>query len=333
MAYDHPKSFRPIVLLNTFGKLIEKVIAERLQFHVIRNDFIHPSQLGGLKFKSTIDARVALTHVIWSGWVKNKTTSTLAFNITQFFPILNHCLLTLILEKVGLDPKVILFFVDYLVRRKTNYMWNNLSSPTYKVNVGVGQGSALSPTLSALYLSPLLYILENHLKILNIPISLISFIDNGLIIAQNKSIDISNSHIFCSYNVLSNLLIKFSLMIEYLKTEAFHFNRSHGMFNSPPLNLSPIRGPILHPKNSWKYLGFIFDRKLTFHQHIYFYSNKAIFMVKCMRLLRNSSWGINPIQKHLLYRCCVLPIAHYGFQLWFYNKAPLSYPMKILGKM
>jgi len=190
---------------------------------------------------------------------------------------------------VGLDPKVISFFVDYLVRRKTNYMWNNLSSPTYKVNVGVGQGSALSPTLSALYLSPLLYILENHLKILNIPISLISFIDNGLIIAQNKFIDISNSHIFCSYNVLSNLLIKFSLMIEYLKTEAFHFNRSYGMFNSPPLNLSPIRGPILYPKNSWKYLGFIFDQKLTFHQHIDFYSNKAIFMVKCMRLLRNSS--------------------------------------------
>ena len=86
------------------------------------------------------------------------------FDIIQFFPTLNHHLLTLILEKVGLDPKVTLFFVDYLVRRKTNYVWNEISSPIYKVNVGVGQGSALSPILSALYLSPFLYILENHLK-------------------------------------------------------------------------------------------------------------------------------------------------------------------------
>ena len=105
------------------------------------------------------------------------------------------------------------------------------------------------------------------------------------------------------------------------------------MFNSPPLDLSPIGGPVLHPKSSWKYLGFIFDQKLTFYQHIDFYSNKAISTVKCMKLLGNLTHGINSLQKQLLYRCCVLPIALYGFQLWFYNKAPLSYTMKILGKM
>ena len=63
-SYDQPKVFQPIVLLNTLGKLIEKVITERLQFMVAYNDFIHPSQLGGLKFKSTIDAGVALTHIV-----------------------------------------------------------------------------------------------------------------------------------------------------------------------------------------------------------------------------------------------------------------------------
>ena len=52
-----------------------------------------------------------------------------------------------------------------------------------------------------------------------------------------------------------------------------------------------------------------------------------------MKLFGNLLRGINPIQKHLLYRCCVLSIALYGFQLWFYNKVPLSYHMKILGKM
>ena len=329
------KGFRSwhIVLLNTIGKLIKKVIAKRLQFHVIRNNFIHSSQLGGLKFKSTTDAGIILTHVIQSDWVKNKTTSILAFDIAQFFPSLNHHLFTLSLEKADLDLKVTSFFVDFLARRKTNYMWNESSSLTYEVNVRVGQESTLSPILSALYLSPLLYILEKCLKNLNIPVSLISFVDDGLIISQNKSIDISNSHLFCSYNVLSGLLIKFRLNIEHSKTETFHFNRFHGTFNPPPLNLSSIRGPILCPKSSWKYLGFIFNWKLTFHQHINFYSNKAISTVKCMKLLGNSSWGINPIQKCLLYRCCVLPIVLYGFQLWFYNKAPLLYCMKILGKM
>ena len=200
-----------------------------------------------------------LTHIIHSGWIKNKTTSTLAFDITQFFPSLNHCMLILSLTKVDLNYKVTFFFEDFLVKRKTNYTWNKFSSPTFEINVGVGQGSALSPILSAFYLSPLLYILEKQLKTLNIPVSLLSFVDDGLFISQNKSIDISYSQLFCSYNVLSGLLNKFGLNIEHSKTEMFHFNRSYRMFNSPPLDLSPIVGPVLCPKSSWKYLGFIFN--------------------------------------------------------------------------
>jgi len=143
----------------------------------------------------------------------------------------------------------------------------------------------------------------------------------------------SNAHLFCSYNVLSKLLDNFGLIIEHAKTETFHFNRSHGIFNPPPLDLLPIGGPTLHPKDTWKYLDFIFDRKLTFYQHINHYSNKVILMVKYMKLLGNLSQEINPIQKRQLYRCCILPIALYGFQLWFYNKAPMSYHIKILDKM
>jgi len=258
-SYNNPKAFRPIVLLNTLGKLIEKVIAERLQFTVASNNFIHPSQLGGLRFKSTADAGIALTHIVWSGWAKGKATSSLAFDISQFFPSLNHRFLVLILEKAGLDSKVVSFFSNYLTQRSTKYLWNNFLSPLFEVNVGVGQGSALSPILSSLYLSPLLFILENRLKILNIPISILSFVDDGLFISQNKSFHISNSHLFCSYNILSNLLDSFGLVIEHSKTEIFHFTRSQGVFNPPPLDLSPLGGPILLSKESWRYLGFIFN--------------------------------------------------------------------------
>ena len=147
----------------------------------------------------------------------------------------------------------------------------------------------LSPILSTLYLSLLLYILKNRFKNLNIPISILSFVDNGLFIVQNKSFFTSNLHLFCSYNILSKLLDSFGLIIEHSKTEIFHFSRAQGIFNPPPLDLSPLRRPILRPKDSWKYLGFIFDRKLSSHKHSDYYANKAILTVKCMKLLGNSS--------------------------------------------
>jgi len=332
-SYDSPKSFRPIVLLNTVDKLIKKVIGERLQFAITANNFIHPSQLGGLKFKSTTDAGIVLTHIIWIGWVKNLSTSTLIFDIVQFFPLLNHHLLTLIMKKAGFDNCIISFFANYLIDRKTNYFWNDFMSPIFNINVGVGQGSVLSLILSALYLSPFIYILENRLKHLKILISIISFVDDGLFISQSNSFDISNSHFFCSYNVLTNLLEKFGLVVEHSKTEIFHFNRSQGTFNPPPLDLSPLGESILRSNNSWKYLGFIFDRKLTFHQHVDFYMNKSISTVKYMKILGNSNCDINPLQKQLLYRMCILPITLYGFQLWFYNQVPIMYYLKALGKI
>jgi len=237
------------------------------------------------------------------------------------------------MKKAGFDNYIISFFSNYLVDRKTNYLWNNFTFPICNVNVEVGQSSALSPILSALYLFSFIYILENCLKNLKISIFIISFVDDGLFISQNKSINILNSHLFCSYNVLTKLLEKFSLIVKHSKTEIFYFNRSQGVFNPPLLDLTLLGGSILQPNNLWKYLGFIFDRKLTFHQHINFYANKSISTVKYMKLLGNSNHSINPLQKHLLYRTCVLLIVLYGFQLWFYNCALMTYHLKALGKM
>ena len=40
-SYDTSKAYQPIVLLNTIGKLFEKVISERMQFLMISNNFIY----------------------------------------------------------------------------------------------------------------------------------------------------------------------------------------------------------------------------------------------------------------------------------------------------
>ena len=160
-------------------------------------------------------------HIIQSGWVENLYTSTVAFDIVQFFPSLNHQLLSLILDKTSFNCKVSKFFSNYLVNKKTMYLWNNLSSPFY--NIGVSQELALSPILSTLYLPPIFHILENCLKNLKIPVSFLSFVDNRLFITQSKSISTSNTNLFCSYNVISNLLTKFSLVMGHNKTEVFIF--------------------------------------------------------------------------------------------------------------
>jgi len=79
----------------------------------------------------------------------------------------------------------------------------------------------------------------------------------------------------------------------------------------------------------WRYvrmkfvtLGFFFDRKLSFWHHCHYchyYTTKSLSTVKAMKLLGNSFRGLPPLHKRLLYRTCVLSIALYGFQLWYYK--------------
>ena len=159
--YDSPKSFHHIILLNTIGKLFEKMIRERLQFLTISNNFIYLCQLGSLKHRSIMDAGITLIYFIWSVWVKNLSTNMLAFDIMQFFPLFNYQLLPLIMDKVELNQKVLAFFKNYLVGRKKKYLWNSFQSSFCNIDISIGQGSALLPILSALYLSPIFISLKN----------------------------------------------------------------------------------------------------------------------------------------------------------------------------
>ena len=148
------------------------------------------------------------------------------FNITQFFSSLNHQLIPFILNKVGLNLKVLKFFFNYLIGRKTQYIWNNFSSLFFEVNISIEQGSALSSILLVLYLSPLFHIFEKCAKNLKIPVSPLSFVDNSLFVSQE------NLLLFYSYNIIFSLLDQFGLVIKYRKTKVFYFSRSHDCYGT-----------------------------------------------------------------------------------------------------
>ena len=193
VLYNSSKIFQLIVLLSMLGKLIENVIDNRLQNLFIASNFVYPNQIGKLKHCSTIDTDIFFIHLIHSEWVKSLQTNTLAFDIAQFFPSLNYQLLLLILNKTSFDSRIFLSFSNYLINRKTQYLWNNFVSPFFRVYIK--------------YISPIFHIFEKRTKnlISSITISFLSFVDNGLFILQEKTYEKSNTLLFCSYIIITFL--------------------------------------------------------------------------------------------------------------------------------
>jgi len=262
------------------------------------NGFLDPNQLGGIRQRFTTDAGVYLTHIIRAGWLRQCHTSVIAFDIAQFFPSLNHEFLSICLKKVGLNTNVVGFFNSYHSNRSITYTWNNFSSPTFNTNISVGQGSALSPILSAIYLAPVIKIFKKRLKRLkeSIPTDILSFVDDGLLISQEKSYSLSSSFLLCSYNIISKILIDAGLVMEHSKTELFHFTRARHPPN-PSIDLSLVGGPVISSKPIWRYLGFYFDCRLNFNYHTHFYATKCLSTLSAMKMLGKSSRGLLPIQK------------------------------------
>ena len=106
--------------------------------------------------------------------------------------------------------------------------------------------------------------------------SLLSYVDDGTVMTQSKSLDENRETLKDAYAVLLCLFVAIGLVLEHLKTEYFIFDRSHSDY-SPPIDLgyAPYNGEnLLKPNLYWRYLGFYFDRKLLFHEHVRFYSTR-----------------------------------------------------------
>ena len=154
--YSLPKAYRPIALLNTLGKLLTKILANRLQFDSITENLFHPGQCGGIKKHATIDAGLIITNFIIQSRNRGLLSSVLAVDIAQFFPSINHDVMTTILTKLGFDLKIANLVSSFFRTRKTNYRWGESYSKEYDISVGTPQGDPISPVLSVLYIAVIL---------------------------------------------------------------------------------------------------------------------------------------------------------------------------------
>ena len=85
------------------------------------------------------------------------------------------------------------------------------------------QGSALSSILSVLYIAPLICIFEIRAQALNLSTFIFLFVDDGLLISQGTTCNITLPELDSCYRVVTDLMVLFSLVIKYDKSEIFIF--------------------------------------------------------------------------------------------------------------
>ena len=149
-------NYRPISLLITISKLLEKIIYKRLYLFLETNKILFESQYGFRTKRSCKQAVMELVSRLLQAKDAKKHRTGIFLDLSKAFDTLNHEVLIKKLDRYGIRGDVLNWFISYLSERtliaKVSTKPNSITySEPYNIEYGTAQGSCLGPLLLILF--------------------------------------------------------------------------------------------------------------------------------------------------------------------------------------
>jgi hypothetical protein len=234
-----PQNLRPIILLPTTGKLFEKVILKIVQRHIEDKGLLNMSQFGFSARHSTILQCMRLTDHVTLNFNNKMSTTAVLLDIEKAFDTTRHPGL---LYKLEFPTSLIKLISSFLSQQKfRDSVEGEISMPRER-QAGVPQGSVLSPTLYNLHIN---YTPQKE----------------GFTVRKLQR-GLSSMEAWCE---------RWNIKINEDKTQGIYFSHSR----RPPVSHLTLNGRDIPFVNSIKYLGVIFDKRVTWRLHLEMIEAKA----------------------------------------------------------
>ena len=153
--YDAFSSYRVIALMQTFSKIAERIINQRLIKFAKKNGLYSIRQTGSLPQRATFDAGIALKHWVEEAQAAGLKASTMFLDIKGGFDNVDHMTLKDRLESRNAPCYMVKWIANFISYRQCAMVFPGSPRKMVKVNTGIPQGSPLSPILFVIYVKPL----------------------------------------------------------------------------------------------------------------------------------------------------------------------------------
>ena len=141
------KSYRPITLLSCLGKLMERIIKNRIEFHLETNKLLSNTQFGFRPNKGTDDVLVAVTEEIKFALSSSQYCAVLYFDIEGAFDAVWRNGLLFKASQLGIKGNILKWLRSYLAERSNVVAVQGHESTEFISRSGVPQGGVLSPII------------------------------------------------------------------------------------------------------------------------------------------------------------------------------------------
>ena len=295
-------SYRPISLISSIMKLFETVTEQRLRSHLEHIGFINKHQSGFRRAKSTVYL-FRLSQSIMVSFNRGEHVVAAFLDVEKAFDNVWHNGLRYKIYQLDLPTKMTRWLSEFLVGRLIQVNVNSFLSIQINPKAGVLQGSVMSPLLFLIYVNDLP---PPHHK----QNSLSQFADDTAQWAFSLNVRNAASLLQQDLLKLAMWCAKWRIKLNPNKTKVIIFSRSL-LARKAELNLK-LYGETLKIYLQVKFLGIIFDSKLTFQPHFEDILECCNSRYYRLRLLANKKWGPSPATLIQIYKQCVRPIFEYG---------------------
>ncbi len=279
--YHTPKAYRPIALLNTIGKTVNSIIANRLSWAAETFELLPRGYLGGKKSASPEYALHRLLESVHAAWNEKGTATPLLLVITGVFDNVSQLYLLHNFRKKKIDGSMLQWISSFLQDRNTTLKLVDFTSSQLSVKVGIPQDSPLSPILYLFYNSDLIDACTNPQE----KSIAFGFIDDVAILVRGTS---ANSNLKTLYKIHQRTKIwaaTHASVFDVAKHKLIHFHPHK--FIGPELFMR-LDGKFVPVSCSSKYLGIYFDSYLTWKSHLAYLEAKTTQKLSILSAMNNT---------------------------------------------
>ena len=256
---ENVNNYRPVSLLPLPGKLLEKIVHNKIVKFWEDSNFLSEDQGGFRKNHSTVSTVASLTDDLFHQINEGNTTVAAFVDLRKAFDTVNTKVLTNNLTHAGIRGDVLKWCNDYLSNRSQCTFANNIKSTLLPVTCGVPQGSVLGPLFFLVYVNDI----QNAVGECGIKLYADDTVlyQSGVNCAEAEAklqSSVSKFKLWCDVNVLT---------INASKTKVMAFGSRSKVKKCKNLDIR-IAGEKLKLVPSFKYLGLTLDSTLNYGQHI-----------------------------------------------------------------